>query len=88
MLSAEQAQTLVSYVGVIVQLVGSLLLVVFFFLLRRNMSRKGYFALWSWAWVFITLAIVTIVFRYRVMPNFDIFASSDDQLSVQRAYMT
>jgi len=87
MLTPEQAQTLVSYVGVIVQLVGSLLLVVFFFLLRRNMSRKGYFALWSWAWVFITLAILTLVFRYRVMPGLDLNTSSDDQLPVQLSYM-
>jgi len=87
MLTPEQAQTLVSYVGLIVQLVGSLLLVVLFFLLRRNMSRKGYFALWSWAWLFITLAILTLVFRYRVMPNLDANASSDDQLPVQLAYM-
>ena len=87
-MNSEQIQTLVSYIGVIVQLVGSVLLVVFFFLLRRNMSRKAYFGMWAWAWLFVTLGILMLVARYRLMPDFDQAASRDDQLSVQLVYMT
>ncbi len=87
MLSAEQVQTLIAYMGVIVQLVGSVLLVVLFFLLRRNMSRKAYFGMWAWAWLFVTLAILMLFFRYRVMPNFDAAASRDDLLQIQLIYI-
>jgi len=86
MLSAEQIQVLISYIGVIVQLVGSVLLVVFFFLLRRNMSRKAYFGMWAWAWLFVTLAILMLVYRYRAMPNFDA-GGGDSAIGVQLLYM-
>jgi diguanylate cyclase (GGDEF)-like protein len=86
-MSAEQIQTLISYIGVIVQLVGSMLLVVFFFLLRRNMSRKAYFGMWAWAWLFVTLGILMLVFRYRVMPNFDATGSADTIPQVQLIYI-
>ena len=87
MMSAEQVRTLVAYLGVIVQLVGSVLLVVLFFLLRRNMSRKAYFGMWAWAWLFVTLAILMLFFRYRVMPNLDAGASRDDLLPIQLIYI-
>jgi diguanylate cyclase (GGDEF)-like protein len=87
MLSADQIQVLISYIGVIVQLVGSVLLVVFFFLLRRNMSRKAYFGMWGWAWLFVTLAILMLVYRYRAMPNFDSGASGDSATGVRVLYM-
>ena len=86
-MNPDQIQTLISYIGVIVQLVGSVLLMVFFFLLRRNMSRKGYFGMWAWAWLWVTLAILLLVARYRLFPDFNLSESSDQQPSVQLAYM-
>lgn len=87
MMTADQIQTLIAYIGVIVQLIGSVLLVVFFFLLRRNMSRKAYFGMWAWAWLFVTLGILLLVFRYRVLPNFQAPESSDDRFDVQVIYV-
>jgi diguanylate cyclase (GGDEF)-like protein len=86
-MSNDQVQTLVAYLGVIVQLVGSVLLVVLFFLLRRNMSRKAYFGMWAWAWLCVTLAILLLVFRYSVMPNNAFTAAHDDVLQVQLIYI-
>jgi len=85
--SADQIDLMVSYIGVIVQLVGSMLLVVFFFLLRRNMSRKGYFGMWSWAWLWVTLGILLLVARYRAIPDFDQTSSNESAPAVQLAYM-
>jgi len=86
-MNTEQIQTLISYIGIIVQLVGSVLLVVFFFLLRRNMSRKGYFGMWAWAWLFVTLGVLMLVARYRAMPEFDVSGASDSRPGVQLLYM-
>ena len=86
-MNTEQIQTLISYIGIIVQLVGSVLLVVFFFLLRRNMSRKAYFGMWGWAWLFVTLSILMLVARYRAMPEFDLSNASDSRPGVQVLYI-
>ena len=40
----------VSFIGVVVQLGGELLLVLLFMLLRRYVLRRGYFAAWTAAW--------------------------------------
>lgn len=60
----------VSFIGVIVQLGGELLLVLLFMLLRRYVLRRGYFAAWTAAWACGAAAIMALCVRYTVMPQF------------------
>ena len=59
----------VSFIGVIVQLGGELLLVLLFVLLRRYVLRRSYFAAWTGAWVCGCIAIAALVVRYFIMPR-------------------
>ncbi len=58
----------VSFIGVVVQLGGELLLVLLFVLLRGYVLRRSYFAAWTAAWGFGALAIASLVVRYAIMP--------------------
>jgi diguanylate cyclase (GGDEF)-like protein len=59
----------VSFIGVVVQLVGELLLVLLFMLLRRYVLRRGYFAAWTAAWACGATAILALCVRYILMPQ-------------------
>src|SRR5438034_2893675 len=59
----------ISFIGVVVQLGGELLLVLLFTLLRRYVLRRGYFAAWTAAWVCGATAILALVVRYVIMPR-------------------
>lgn len=59
----------VSFIGVVVQLGGELLLVLLFMLLRRYVLRRGYFAAWTAAWVCGAAAITALCVRYIIMPR-------------------
>ena len=61
----------VSFIGVIVQLGGELLLVLLFTLLRRYVLRRGYFAAWTAAWACGVVAILALCVRYILMPRLD-----------------
>jgi diguanylate cyclase (GGDEF)-like protein len=76
----------VSFIGVVVQLGGELLLVLLFVLLRRYVLRRGYFAAWTGAWVCGAVAIAALVVRYIIMPQ---FASpvDDTSLAVRSLYL-
>ena len=56
----------VSFIGVVVQLGGELLLVLLFILLRRYVLRRGYFAAWTAAWACGSVAIMAIVVARKV----------------------
>ena len=58
----------VSFIGVVVQLGGELLLVLLFVLLRGYVLRRGYFAAWTAAWACGAAAIAALVIRYTIMP--------------------
>jgi diguanylate cyclase (GGDEF)-like protein len=60
----------VSFIGVVVQLGGGLLLVMLFMLLRRYVLRRGYFSAWTLAWACGAVAISALVVRYILMPRF------------------
>ena len=62
--------SVVSFIGVVVQLGGELLLVLLFVLLRRYVLRRGYFSAWTGAWVCGAVAITALVIRYIIMPRF------------------
>ena len=76
----------VSFIGVVVQLGGGLLLVLLFMLLRRYVLRRGYFAAWTGAWMCGAVAIAALVVRYIIMPR---FASpvDDTSLAVRSLYL-
>jgi diguanylate cyclase (GGDEF)-like protein len=59
----------VSFIGVVVQLGGELLLVLLFVLLRRYVLRRGYFAAWTGAWACGAVAIAALCTRYIIMPR-------------------
>lgn len=60
----------VSFIGVLVQLGGELLLVTLFLLLRRFVLRRGYFTAWTAAWLCGSIAILALCIRYILMPHF------------------
>jgi len=60
---AEHTITFVAFVGVLVQLVGALLLVGLFALLRRFVLRRSYFRAWANAWTAVAAALGAVVLR-------------------------
>ena len=61
--------TIVSFLGVLLQLSGELLLVLLFVLLRRFVLRRGYFGAWTLAWVCGAVAIAAIAVRYMAFSG-------------------
>jgi diguanylate cyclase (GGDEF)-like protein len=59
-----------SYLGTFIQLGGALLLVVQFNLMRRYTRRRQYFRAWTTAWAALAVAILAVVVRYNLMPEF------------------
>jgi diguanylate cyclase (GGDEF)-like protein len=78
----------VSFIGVVVQLGGELLLVLLFMLLRRYVLRRGYFAAWTLAWVCGAIAIMALCVRYILMPSFATSPITDGSLAVRGLYLT
>ena len=67
-MSAELRIT-ITFLGVILQLVGAGFLVALFLLLRRYARRKKYFLAWGQAWVALATAIAAVLARYIVLPG-------------------
>lgn len=61
--------SVVSFLGVLLQLSGELLLVLLFVLLRRFVIRRGYFGAWTMAWACGAVAIAAVALRYMVLPG-------------------
>ena len=76
----------VSFIGVIVQLGGELLLVLLFTLLRRYVLRRGYFAAWTAAWACGVVAILALCVRYILMPRLAPTPIDDASISVRSLY--
>ena len=77
----------VSFIGVVVQLGGELLLVLLFTLLRRYVLRRGYFAAWTAAWACGVVAILALCIRYILMPRLSPSPIDDASLPVQSLYL-
>lgn len=75
----------VSFIGVVVQLSGELLLVLLFLLLRRYVLRRGYFGAWTAAWICGAIAIAALAVRYVVVPRF--VAEGDAPLLIGALYL-
>ncbi|MEX2152102.1 MAG: GGDEF domain-containing protein [Gemmatimonadaceae bacterium] len=77
----------VSFIGVVVQLGGELLLVLLFVLLRRYVLRRGYFAAWTAAWACGAVAIMALSARYIIMPQLVPAPIDDSSLTVRALYL-
>lgn len=65
----DSAMAAISYLGIVVQFGGTLVLVVLFTLLHRFVFRRSYFSAWAGAWLSILFALGTLVVRYAVLPG-------------------
>jgi diguanylate cyclase (GGDEF)-like protein len=65
------AQTLsvLSFLGVVIQLGGALMVIGLFLMLRHFVLRRDYFTAWAAAWVAFAVAISALVVRYMVVPG-------------------
>lgn len=77
----------VSFIGVVVQLGGALLLVLLFVLLRRYVLRRSYFAAWTAAWACGALAILALCVRYIIMPQLVTSPIDDASAPVRTLYL-
>jgi diguanylate cyclase (GGDEF)-like protein len=59
----------VSFIGILVQLGGELLLLLLFVLLRRYVLRRAYFTAWTLAWASGAVAILALSVRYVLLPS-------------------
>jgi diguanylate cyclase (GGDEF)-like protein len=64
-----QTFSVLSFLGVIIQLGGALMLVTLFVMLRRFVLRRAYFAAWATAWGALAVAIASLVVRYILVPD-------------------
>ncbi|MFN2432698.1 MAG: GGDEF domain-containing protein [Gemmatimonadota bacterium] len=56
-MTQDEVGALISYIGIVLQLVGSLLLAGLFSSLHRHARRRTYFTVWGWAWGAVSVAI-------------------------------
>lgn len=65
------AQTfpVLSFLGVLVQLGGAVMLIALFLMMRRFVLRRAYFTAWVAAWASLAVAIVALVVRYILVPG-------------------
>jgi diguanylate cyclase (GGDEF)-like protein len=69
MQAPSQTFPVLSFIGVVVQMGGALLLIALFSLLRRFVLRRAYFGAWSASWTAIAIAIGAVMVRYILMPQ-------------------
>lgn len=62
-MTPDEVAALISYIGVLLQLIGSLLLAGLFWMLHRYARRGTYFTLWGWAWASLSVALALLVVR-------------------------
>ena len=77
----------ISFIGVVVQLGGELLLVLLFVLLRRYVLRRGYFSAWTAAWASGAVAILALCVRYILMPRVVVEPIDESSPAVQTLYL-
>lgn len=76
----------ISFIGVVVQLGGELLLLLLFVLLRRYVLRRSYFGAWTLAWASGVVAILALSVRYILMPRLVDLPLDDDSPMVAALY--
>ncbi|MGH7617986.1 MAG: GGDEF domain-containing protein [Gemmatimonadaceae bacterium] len=78
MQASSDSFPVLSFIGVVIQLGGALLLIALFELLRRFVLRRAYFRAWGTAWSAMAIAIAALVIRYILVPRI-VGASLDDR---------
>src|SRR5690242_18677744 len=76
----------ISFIGVVVQLGGALLLVLLFSLLRGYVLRRSYFAAWTAAWACGAAAIGALCVRYILMPSLTQPPMDDGHIVIRSLY--
>jgi diguanylate cyclase (GGDEF)-like protein len=77
----------VSFIGVVLQFGGEIMLVALFVLLRRYVLRRSYFAAWTAAWVCGAAAILALCARYIIMPRLLAVPLDDASTAVRALYL-
>jgi diguanylate cyclase (GGDEF)-like protein len=65
----SQTVSVLSFIGVVVQLGGALMLIGLFLMLRQFVLRRAYFTAWVTAWGALAVAILALVTRYMLLPG-------------------
>lgn len=86
MSASPQTFPVLSFIGVVVQLGGALMLVSLFVMLRRFVLRRGYFGAWATAWGALATAIFVLVIRYILVPEVTGSLHDDNELMVRALY--
>ena len=84
MQAPSQSISVLSFIGVVVQMGGALLLIALFALLRRFVLRRAYFRAWSAAWTVVAIGIAALAVRYILAPEL-IGTSLDENEPLTRA---
>lgn len=82
------AQTfpVLSFLGVIVELGGALMLVGLFLMLRQFVPRRAYFRAWTAAWGVVAVAVFVLAIRYVLAPQLDSATVADAHPAVRGLY--
>lgn len=65
---SEEVRRLISVIGLVAQLGGTVLLIALFFLLFHNASRRRYFLYWGRGWLALAVALCALLLRYALFP--------------------
>ncbi|MEO8199383.1 MAG: ATP-binding protein [Gemmatimonadota bacterium] len=76
---------LISFIGTVLQCAITLLTTLLFWLLGRYTVRRHWFLAWTFAWLSLCVALIAILVRYNIVPNFDRAALDNDSEPVVRA---
>jgi hypothetical protein len=69
LMSLQDLQPYIAFLGTIIQLAVAVLLSLLFLLLRRYAERRKYFLTWAKSWLALSVAIAAIVVRYYILPS-------------------
>jgi diguanylate cyclase (GGDEF)-like protein len=81
-----QTFSVLSFLGVVVQFGGALMLIGLFLMLRRFVLRRSYFVAWTTAWAALAVAILALVIRYVLMPGLAGRQFDDADLAIRALY--
>ena len=88
---SAEAFPILAFLGVLVQLGGSLMLIALFVMLRRFVLRRAYFSAWANAWTAVSVSVFALAMRYVFVPGL-VGAPIDDRHPAARvlyfAYQT
>jgi len=83
----SQSFPVLSFLGVVVQLAGAVMLIALFALLRRFVLRRAYFRAWAGAWGALAIAIFALTIRYILVPELTGNAIGDDHPVTRVLYL-